>query len=63
MAQVAWHDWLPTVWLDEHQMGAGGPRIFVMPATDPINPERPPAHLPVERRAWPVAGGRTGSSG
>src|SRR4051794_23128667 len=38
MAQVAWHDWLPSIWLDEHQMGAGGPRIFVMPATDPINP-------------------------
>jgi hypothetical protein len=38
VAQVAWHDWIPTVWLDEHQMGAGGPRIFVMPATDPINP-------------------------
>jgi hypothetical protein len=38
IAQVAWHDWLPSVWLDEHQMGAGGPRIFVMPATDPINP-------------------------
>lgn len=38
VAQVAWHDWIPSVWLDEHQMGAGGPRIFVMPATDPINP-------------------------
>ena len=38
MAQLAWHDWMPSVWLDEHQMGAGGPRIFVMPATDPINP-------------------------
>ena len=38
VAQVAWHDWLPSVWLDQHQMGAGGPRIFVMPATDPINP-------------------------
>ncbi|MBS1820177.1 MAG: hypothetical protein JSU08_19780 [Acidobacteria bacterium] len=38
MAQVAWHEWIPSVWLDEHQMGAGGPRIFVMPATDPINP-------------------------
>jgi hypothetical protein len=38
MAEVAWHDWLPSVWLDEHQMGAGGARIFVMPATDPINP-------------------------
>jgi hypothetical protein len=38
MAQVAWHEWLPSIWLDEHQMGAGGARIFVMPATDPINP-------------------------
>ncbi len=38
VAQVAWHEWFPTVWLDQHQMGAGGPRIFVMPATDPINP-------------------------
>jgi hypothetical protein len=37
-AQVAWQDWLPSIWLDQHQMGAGGARIFVMPATDPINP-------------------------
>ena len=33
-----WHDWFPAVWLDEHQMGSNGARIFVMPATDPINP-------------------------
>ncbi len=37
-AQLAWHDWFPSIWLDEHQMGQTGPRIFVMPATDPINP-------------------------
>lgn len=37
-AKLLWHDWFPSVWLDEHQMGAGGARIFVMPATDPINP-------------------------
>lgn len=37
-AQLLWHDWLPAVWLDEHQMGSQGARIFVMPATDPINP-------------------------
>ncbi len=36
-AQLLWHDWFPTVWLDEHQMGSNGPRIFTMPATDPIN--------------------------
>jgi hypothetical protein len=37
-ARLLWHDWFPTVWLDEHQQGSSGSRIFVMPATDPINP-------------------------
>ncbi len=37
MAELLWHDWFPAVWLDEHEMGRDGPRIFVMPATDPIN--------------------------
>jgi hypothetical protein len=37
-ARLLWHDWFPAVWLDEHQMGSTGARIFVMPATDPINP-------------------------
>ena len=37
-ATLLWHDWFPSVWLDEHQMGNSGARIFVMPATDPINP-------------------------
>lgn len=37
-AQLLWHDWFPSVWLDEHQMGSSNARIFVMPATDPINP-------------------------
>jgi zinc carboxypeptidase len=36
-ARLLWHDWFPTVWLDEHQMGSNAARIFVMPATDPIN--------------------------
>jgi hypothetical protein len=38
MARLVWHDWLPSVWLDQHQMGSNGARIFVMPAADPINP-------------------------
>jgi hypothetical protein len=38
MAELAWHDWFPTIWLDQHQMSNNGARIFVMPATDPINP-------------------------
>jgi len=37
-AKLLWHDWYPSVWLDEHQQGSSGARIFVMPATDPINP-------------------------
>jgi hypothetical protein len=37
-AQVLWHDWFPAIWLDEHQQGNAGARIFTMPATDPINP-------------------------
>src|SRR6266540_738032 len=36
-AKLLWHDWFPSVWLDEHQMGSSAARIFVMPATDPIN--------------------------
>ena len=37
-AKLLWHEWFPSVWLDEHQQGMTGSRIFVMPATDPINP-------------------------
>ncbi len=37
-AKLLWHDWYPAVWLDAHQMGSSGARIFVMPASDPINP-------------------------
>src|SRR4029079_4086051 len=37
-AKLLWSDWFPSVWLDEHQMGSNAARIFVMPATDPINP-------------------------
>jgi hypothetical protein len=37
-AKLLWNDWFPSVWLDEHQMGSNAARIFVMPATDPINP-------------------------
>ena len=37
-AQVLWHDWFPTIWLDQHQQGTAGPRMFTMPSSDPINP-------------------------
>jgi hypothetical protein len=38
VAQLVWHEWFPAVWLDQHQMNNNGPRMFVMPAADPINP-------------------------
>ena len=37
-AQVLWRDWFPSIWLDQHQQGPGGPRMFTMPSGDPINP-------------------------
>ena len=38
VARLVWQDWLPVVWLDQHQMNSNGARMFVMPAADPINP-------------------------
>jgi len=38
IGRVLYEEWFPSIWLDEHQMGSTGPRIFTMPATDPINP-------------------------
>jgi hypothetical protein len=38
LARLAWHEWFPSIWLDQHQMSMTGPRMFVMPAADPINP-------------------------
>jgi hypothetical protein len=42
IGKIVFQDWLPQVWLDMHQMGSGGARIFVMPAADPINPNVDP---------------------
>jgi hypothetical protein len=42
IGKIIFQDWLPEVWLDEHQMGNSGARIFVMPAADPINPNVDP---------------------
>jgi hypothetical protein len=37
--EVLYHRWFPQVFLDEHQMGSTGPRMFVPPQTDPLDPE------------------------
>jgi hypothetical protein len=36
MSRAVYHDWFPQYWLDEHQMGAYGPRIYVPPNADPV---------------------------
>jgi hypothetical protein len=42
IGKICFQEWLPQVWLDMHQMGSNGARIFVMPADDPINPNVDP---------------------
>jgi hypothetical protein len=36
MSRAVYHEWFPQVWLDEHQMGTTGPRIFMPPYTEPV---------------------------
>ena len=63
MAQLMWHDWLPTVWLDEHQMGIERSAYVRDAGRRPDQPERASAHLPVERHPRPVASGGARSGG
>jgi hypothetical protein len=42
VTKVLYHDWLPQVHVDEHQMGASGARIFVPPFMDPPLPNIQP---------------------
>ncbi len=39
ISRVLYHDWFPQVFLDEHQMGANGPRMFVPPYAEPLDPD------------------------
>ena len=41
-AQVVYRDWVPQLYLDVHQMGSYGARIYVPPYEDPINPNVDP---------------------
>lgn len=38
VTKILYKDWFPLVFLDEHQMGSSGARIFVPPFVDPPNP-------------------------
>jgi Zinc carboxypeptidase len=34
--RMVYREWFPQFWLDEHQMGATGPRIYIPPNADPV---------------------------
>jgi len=36
MNRAVYQEWYPQIWLDEHQMGTTGPRIFTPPYAEPI---------------------------
>ncbi len=38
VTQVLYHDWIPQIHIDEHQMGSTGARLFVPPFMDPPVP-------------------------
>jgi len=38
VVNIAFKEWMPQVWLDEHQMGSSGARLFLVPYKDPLNP-------------------------
>ncbi len=43
LAKILYTDWFPVAFLDEHQMGSSGARIFVPPFDDPVNQNQDPA--------------------
>lgn len=42
LTRFLYQDWFPTITWDVHQMGSAGPRLFVPPFHDPINPNLDP---------------------
>ncbi|MGQ9673316.1 MAG: M14 family zinc carboxypeptidase [Candidatus Aminicenantales bacterium] len=42
VTKVLYHDWLPQIHIDEHQMGSSGARLFVPPFMDPPIPNVQP---------------------
>ncbi len=37
--RAVYHEWSPQVFVDEHQMGTEGPRMFIPPFADPVDPD------------------------
>jgi hypothetical protein len=42
VTKVLYHDWFPSIHIDEHQMGSNGARLFVPPFMDPPLPNVQP---------------------
>jgi hypothetical protein len=39
MSRAIYHRWFPQLFVDEHQMGSQGPRMFIPPFADPVDPD------------------------
>lgn len=39
LSRAIYYDWNPQVFVDEHQMGSEGPRMFIPPFADPLDPD------------------------
>ena len=39
LTRAIYHRWFPQIFTDEHQMGSQGPRMFVPPFADPLDPD------------------------
>jgi len=39
LSRAIYHEWNPQVFVDEHQMGSDGPRMFIPPFADPVDPD------------------------
>jgi hypothetical protein len=39
LTRAIYHEWFPQVFVDEHQMGSNGPRMFIPPFADPVDPD------------------------
>ena len=39
LSRMIYHRWFPQLFVDEHQMGSEGPRMFIPPFADPVDPD------------------------
>jgi len=39
LSRAIYHEWNPQLFVDEHQMGSEGPRMFIPPFADPVDPD------------------------